>query len=67
MNSFVTINLFHDLKIITHMNCYLLFSYNYKHRKILFYSKESKNYSVLQEIHFHIYIQMGKKDDQLFH
>lgn len=29
------------------MNCYL-FQYNYKHKKILFHSRERKNYSVLQ-------------------
>lgn len=52
------------------MNCYLLFLYNYKHRKIPFYSMESKNYSVLEEEDTLSYLypdRKKKKVKQLFH
>lgn len=52
------------------MNCYLLFLYNCKRRKIPFYSKESKNYSVLEEEEdtlSYLYPDRKKKMKQLFH
>lgn len=55
------------------MNCYL-FQYNYKHKKILFHSRERKNYSVLQAYTLsYLYPEeakkkkKGKKMGQLLH